>query len=168
MMDVLDDLERKLGPRTPALLRLDPSRPLVFTIDTARSGGQLTGRNSIRLGPPLTFGVEEFFRHFVVHELGHYVAVASGLMDLKGRFLGPQGQHWLKSAGWSTNHGWLRPGKTNDPDGAVSDYARTNAGEDFAETFTWLINEGRWAHERATRPSPSRLQAMEAFLGLTE
>jgi hypothetical protein len=71
-----------------------------------------------------------------IHELGHVVDYHAGLStydDYSSQY------DWVTSvSGWATvNSSWKY---TLSPEGMVSNYARTNPQEDFAETWAWWVD----------------------------
>ncbi len=109
-----------------------------------RVAGTYTGMGRINLfGPMLRRTLSSVF----IHEMGHAV---------QDRFVtGQQNARWREL--------FRRSGK--DPDNFVSDYARTNDHEDFAETFMTYVDDAirllTIARERAARGKPILLEKVK-------
>ncbi len=174
-VSALAAVETKLGEQTSSILGLSPERPLTFRVDMNMSAARNTSYDLIEFGPPLAFNLPEYFRDYVTHELGHHVAAVAGIWVPSGSkpnatgfigalsFQGPLGKEWLEAGGWSPD-GFV----SSKADGAVSDYGRTNASDDFADAFCAFITQGRGVmpNRKLIPPSLERSRVLAKVLNL--
>ena len=159
-IDALDRVESFLGAETNKALGLSNGGILVFTkLAGTNPGGHVSFQNQIRMflpGSSSESNIETF-----IHEIGHIVAINYGVVGFKNgyaSFTAKYSNQWLQASGWSldANNQWISLGN------GVSDYAnQSNPSEDFAESFTFLVEGGNYSR----RHNPSFLSGpRKAFI----
>ncbi|MBI5952480.1 MAG: hypothetical protein HY865_12555 [Chloroflexi bacterium] len=137
-VDALNRTKRYLNAKTSSVMGT-----LLFLIKS--NGVQTGGKTNQILNEILLFlpsSHSEEVTEAVIHEIGH-------ILDWRAR---PKGSQWgwsVTSKSWLAASGWAVDASGNwcqDPlfaEFAPTDYAKTDVGEDFAETFLYLVENGK-------------------------
>ena len=168
VLTALDRVETALGGKTMAALGLGGGRTLTInriTTGTSRGGG---GVIDLRCdGRPFEEAVEA-----TIHEMGHIVDWHARSDKKSTRWWSDSSPEWAAATGWRRNHEYGFYNITAEGSrGAVTEYALSNPGEDFADTFTWYVESrnpgsGGFSRARAWRgePNPARQSALMVAL----